>query len=171
MTIPKTIADDNSIDTFTIREFSPYSDLEKVTKINRTTLPENYPDSFYLLIYSSFPNGFLVAEDKTKHIVAYTMNRIETGLSNFFKLRRSKKGHVISIAVLPKVRRMRLGIKLMDLALEEMKKMDAAECYLEVRCSNEPAINLYQGMGFKVIKTLKKYYSDNESAYLMAKRL
>jgi ribosomal-protein-alanine N-acetyltransferase len=169
MTIPETIVD--ASDSFTIRQFSPYSDLEKVTKINRATLPENYPDSFYLLIYSSFPEGFLVVEDNTKHIVAYTMNRIETGLSNFSRLRRTKKGHVISIAVLPQARRKGLALRLMDLAMEEMKRKDASECYLEVRSSNEPAIALYEGMGFQIIKTLKKYYSDNESAYLMAKRL
>ena len=172
MTIPETIVGGNDTDdTFTIRQFSPYSDLQTVTKINRTTLPENYPDSFYLLIFSSFPDGFFVAEDASKHIVAYTMNRIETGLSNFSRLRRVKKGHVISIAVLPQARRRGLGLKLMQLALSEMKKMDASECYLEVRCSNNPAIDLYEGMGFQIIKTLKKYYSDNESAYLMAIRL
>ena len=171
MTIPVTTIGGNDIESFIIRQFSPSTDLQAVTRINRATLPENYPDSFYLLTYSSFPDGFLICEDATKHIVAYSMNRLETGLSNFSRLKRVKKGHVISIAVLPQARRMGLGKKLMELALLEMQKMEALECYLEVRCSNEAAIDLYQGMGFEIIKTLKKYYSDNESAYLMAIRL
>lgn len=160
-----------TVDKFTIRQFSPLTDLNAVTKINRATLPENYYDSFYLLTYSSFPNGFLVAEDGSKHIVAYTMNRIETGLSNFSRLRRVKKGHVISIAVLPQVRKNGLGRKLMEVSLHEMRLMNASECFLEVRCSNEPAIAMYENFGFEKIKIQKKYYSDNESAYLMAVRL
>jgi ribosomal-protein-alanine N-acetyltransferase len=156
---------------FVIRQFSPSTDLQNVTKINRVTLPENYPDSFFLLVYSSFPDGFFVCEDESKNLVAYTMNRIETGLSNFSRLKRVKKGHVISIAVLPQARRNKIGKKLMELAFEEMRKNDASECFLEVRCSNEPAIQMYEALNFEKVKILKKYYSDEESAYLMAKRL
>ena len=160
-----------TIDSYTIRQFSPSSDLQKVTRINRNTLPENYPDSFFLLVYSSFPDGFLVCEDENKEIVAYTMNRIETGLSNFSRLKRVKKGHVISIAVMAHARRNKIGQKLIELALEEMRKQEASECFLEVRCSNDPAITMYEGLSFEKIKILKKYYSDEESAYLMARRL
>lgn len=159
------------LDDFKIRQFTPLTDLQDVTKINRATLPENYPDSFYLLIYSSFPDGFLVCEDDKKHVIAYTMNRIETGLSHFSRLRRVKKGHIISIAVLSQVRNNGIGRKLMEIALEEMKKMDASECYLEVRSSNDAAIAMYEKLGFDKIKTLKKYYSDDESAYLMVMRI
>lgn len=160
-----------TLDSFTIRQFSPSSDLQKVIHVNKTTLPENYYDSFFLLVYSSFPDGFFVCEDEAKNIVAYTMNRIETGLSNFSRLKRVKKGHVISIAVLPQARRHKIGRKLMELALDEMRTHEAVECFLEVRCSNDPAITMYEGLGFEKIKILKKYYSDEESAYLMATRL
>lgn len=160
-----------TLDSYTIRQFSPSSDLQKVTRINRNTLPENYPDSFFLLVYSSFPSGFLVCEDEKKEIVAYTMNRIETGLSNFSRLKRVKKGHVISIAVMAHARRNNIGKKLMELALDEMRKQDASEVFLEVRCSNDPAITMYERLNFEKIKILKKYYSDGESAYLMARRL
>lgn len=153
-----------------LRQFRP-GDLQKITRINRATLPENYPDSFFLLINSSFPQGFLVAEDERNHVIGYTMNRIETGLSSFSRLRRVKKGHIISIAVLPANRRFGIGQKLMNAALEEMIKMGAIECFLEVRESNYPAILMYEKKGFEKIKKLKKYYSDNESAWLMAMRL
>ena len=159
------------VGNYTIRQFSPSTDLQKVIRVNKSTLPENYYDSFFLLTYSSFPEGFLVCEDEQKEIVAYTMNRIETGLSNFSRLKRVKKGHVISIAVMAHARRNKIGRKLMELALEEMRNGDAAECFLEVRCSNDPAINMYESLGFEKIKILKKYYSDEESAYLMATRL
>lgn len=159
------------LSTYKIRQFSPASDLQRVTRINRATLPENYPDSFFLLIYSSFPQAFLVCEDDTQHVVGYTMNRVETGLSNFSRLRRTKKGHVISIAVLPQARGNKIGKRLMELAMEEMVRAGATECFLEVRESNGPAITMYEHLGFERVKTLKRYYSDNESAYLMAIKL
>lgn len=164
-----------SVIQYVIRRFDP-ADLQRVVNINQACLPENYPDSFFLLIYSSFPEGFLVAEstgDVRKEIAGYTMNRIEVGVSNFSKnpLRRVKKGHVISIAVLPHARKQKLAWRLMIKALEEMSNKGAEECFLEVRESNEPAITLYERMGFERSKLLKRYYSDNENAYQMTIKL
>lgn len=42
---------------------------------------------------------------------------------------------------------------------------------LEVRVSNEKAINLYKKYGFIIVNTRKDYYSDHEDAYLMVKPL
>ena len=159
--------------SYIIRSFRP-EDLQQVVRINQTCLPENYPESFFLLIYSSFPEGFLdVTTPETGEIVGYTMNRVESSVSNYSKnpLKRVKKGHVISIAVMPFVRHQRLGYRLMVSSLDEMVKQGAEECFLEVRQSNTPAITLYEQMGFVKIKLLKKYYSDNENAYLMAVHL
>jgi ribosomal-protein-alanine N-acetyltransferase len=154
---------------YRIRSFKP-SDLARVVRINQVCLPENYPESFFLLIYSSFPEGFLVAE--SSDIDAYTMNRIEMGSptlqSTRWPLKRIKKGHVISIAVMPYVRRQKIGLKLMLASLREMTNQGAEECFLEVRESNYSAVELYERLGFAKVKLLRKYYSDSESAYLMA---
>jgi ribosomal-protein-alanine acetyltransferase len=41
---------------------------------------------------------------------------------------------------------------------------------LEVRVSNEVAINLYKGHGFEIVGVRKQYYQDNkEDAYIMYK--
>lgn len=152
--------------------FKP-DDLSRVVRINQICLPENYPESFFLLIFSSFPEGFLVAE--ASEIDAYSMNRIEIGspyLQGSKKfLKRIKKGHVISIAVLPHARRQHLGEQLMIKSMIEMFNQGAEECFLEVRQSNDSAISLYEKLGFEKVKLLKKYYSDNESAFLMARSL
>ncbi|OLS23012.1 MAG: putative N-acetyltransferase [Candidatus Heimdallarchaeota archaeon LC_3] len=154
---------------YKIRSFKP-ADLSRVVRINQVCLPENYPESFFLLIYSSFPEGFLVAE--SSDIDGYTMNRIEMGSpslqSTRWPLKRIKKGHVISIAVMPYARRQKVGVKLMLASLKEMSEQGAEECFLEVRESNESAIEMYYNLGFSKKKLLKKYYSDSESAYLMA---
>jgi ribosomal-protein-alanine N-acetyltransferase len=45
---------------------------------------------------------------------------------------------------------------------------DASECYLEVRVSNEPALVLYENLGFSRVKRNYGYYMDGEDAWVMA---
>ena len=155
--------------TFTLRQFQP-SDLQRVMYINRTCLPENYTSFFFLDLYRRFPLTFLVAEEDGE-VVGYIMCRIETGLPNFGLFGLIKKGHVVSIAVMPEHRGKGIGYMLMKEAMKNMEKYNAKECFLEVRVSNQPAINLYKKLGFQVVKTIRHYYMDGEDAYLMARKL
>ncbi|MFW9992910.1 MAG: ribosomal protein S18-alanine N-acetyltransferase [Candidatus Odinarchaeota archaeon] len=145
------------------------TDLSEIVKINRRCLPENYPESFFLYVYSSFPAGFRLADVDGK-IIAYLMSRIEVGTSVFSKFRRVKKGHVISIAVLPEYQRRGIAKRLLNEVFEKMAVAGATEVFLEVRVSNYPAIALYEKLGLEKAKVLKKYYCDDESAYLMARK-
>jgi ribosomal-protein-alanine N-acetyltransferase len=138
--------------------------------INRVCLPENYTSLFFMKLYQRFPETFIVAEENGK-IAGYIMCRIETGISNFKLLGIAKKGHVISIAVLPEHHREGIGSALMQGAMKAMVNYKAKECYLEVRTSNLSAVNLYRKIGFEVARTAKGYYADGEAAKVMAKKL
>jgi ribosomal-protein-alanine N-acetyltransferase len=139
-------------------------------RINQTCLPENYSPDFFLDLYDRFPATFIVAEEEGK-IVGYMMCRIEGNILGFAS-GNAKKGHVISIAVLPDNQHQGIGEALMQEALQNMKiTYKAGECYLEVRVSNTPAITLYRKLGFTIKRTLHGYYADNESAYMMTKKL
>jgi len=155
--------------TFTLRQFQP-SDLQRVMYINRTCLPENYTSFFFLDLYRRFPLTFLVAEENGE-VVGYIMCRVETGLPNFGLFGIIKKGHVVSIAVMPEHRGKGIGYTLMKEAMKNMEKYNAKECFLEVRVSNQPAINLYKKLGFQIVKVITHYYMDGEDAYLMARKL
>lgn len=154
---------------YRLRRFNP-SDLEGVIRINRECLPENYSTHFFINLFKRFPETFIVAEFN-KEIVGYIMCRIETGISSFKLLGITKKGHVISIAVLPEHHRKGIGCKLIEEATRAMVDYKAKECYLEVRESNKPAITLYKKLGFKVTKTNRNYYADGEDAIIMVKQL
>jgi ribosomal-protein-alanine N-acetyltransferase len=121
-------------------------------------------------LYQRFPETFTVAEENGD-VVGYIMCRIETGIPSFKLLGITKKGHVISIAVLPKHQRGGIGYALMREAMQAMITYKAKECYLEVRASNVPAVNLYRKMGFEIIRTITGYYADGEAAYVMARKL
>jgi len=137
--------------------------------INRVSLPENYSSFFFLDLYKRFPETFLVAEEKGD-VVGYVMCRIETGLPGF-GIGRRKKGHVISIAVLPEYQRQGVGYALMQETMQSMVLYNAKECVLEVRASNTSAVKLYRKIEFEIKRTLRRYYSDGEDAYMMARKL
>ncbi|MEM1767369.1 MAG: ribosomal protein S18-alanine N-acetyltransferase [Candidatus Bathyarchaeia archaeon] len=155
--------------TFKLRKFTP-SDLERVVYINRTCLPENYSNYFFLDLYERFPETFIVAEENDE-VVGYIMCRIEIGLPNFGLGGLIKKGHIVSIAVLPGYRRKGIGQALIGKAIEGMRKYNAKQCFLEVRVSNTPAISLYKKMGFEISRVIRGYYADGEDAYLMVRDL
>jgi len=155
--------------TFTLRPFK-LADLEQVTNINRVCLPENYTNFFFMDLYERFPETFIVAEESGEAI-GYIMCRIEMGLSSFQRLGIAKKGHVISIAVLPEYRRQGVGYALVKEAMRAMLHSKTKECFLEVRVSNTPAVNLYKKMGFKIIRTIGGYYADGEDAYVVSIKL
>ncbi len=68
--------------------------------------------------------------------------------------------HIKSIAVHPNYRRMGVAKALIREAMKIGK-----DIYLEVKVSNENAIKLYEGLGFKRIQVLKSFYSNGEDAY------
>jgi len=155
--------------TFELRRFQP-DDLDKVMYINRVSLPENYATYFFMELYERFPETFIVAEENGE-VVGYVMCRIETGLPDFGLLGIAKKGHVISVAVLPEHQRRGIGTALMKEAMAGMRLYKAKECFLEVRVSNIPAVNLYKKFGFETSRVAHSYYSDGEDAYIMSLKL
>lgn len=144
--------------------------MPSVIGINLNSLPEHYSDYFFHSILRELPEAFIVAEISIE-IVGYVMCKIEYGFSNFRKLGFVKKGHVVSIAVLEKMRGRGVGKVLMEEALNGIVSRRCDEIYLEVRTSNTPAIKMYENLNFQMKSRLRAYYRDGEDAYLMALEL
>lgn len=157
------------LETFKLRKFNS-GDLEQVVHINRLCLPENYTNYFFAELHKRFPETFLVAEENGR-IVGYVMCRIEAGLLGFSFRGIGKKGHVVSVAVLPSHQRKGIGHALMVKVMENMWLYNAKHCFLEVRVTNKAAVNLYKNMGFKVTRVIRGYYVDREDAYVMSREL
>ena len=139
-------------------------------QINRLCLPENYTDLFFIDLYRRFPETFIVAEE-SEEAIGYMMCRIEVGLSNIGLSGLIKKGHVVSVAVMPLHRKKGIGEALVTKAMEAMKLCNAKQCYLEVRVTNDPAIKLYKKLGFEIARTARGYYADGEDAYVMSHKI
>lgn len=148
-----------------LRQFEA-KDLESIIEINRTCLPENYASFFFMDTHRSCPSAFIVAEIADR-IVGYIMCRVEHGFSDIRRLKFVRKGHIISVAVLPDHRRAGIASELVRRALRALREMTVDECYLEVRSTNENALKLYEKLGFSLAKRVPHYYADGAEALVM----
>jgi [ribosomal protein S18]-alanine N-acetyltransferase len=81
--------------------------------------------------------------------------------------------HINTIAVDPAVRRRGLASELMRHVITDAAQAGASRATLEVRCSNAPAIALYERLGFSVCAVRPGYYTrpDEDALILWRDRL
>lgn len=119
--------------------------------------------------------------EKSVFADAYTKKMIEDSISSKYDTiniiedfayilyrKLGSEAELMRIAVLPMYRGKTYAIKLMQDMLNDLKENSISECFLEVRKSNESAINLYKKFGFEEVGLRKAYYDKPvEDALLM----
>ena len=77
---------------------------------------------------------------------------------------------IMNVAVHPKWRRCGIAERLIEYLVEELKKRGSHALMLEVRVSNDPAIALYEKLGFHQVGRRKNYYRNpKEDALILRK--
>ena len=142
---------------FYIREFSE-EDLSEVYEIALRNLTERYQPDLLLDIYQSWPAGFLVAI--TSRIVGFIAGT-----------REENTARILMLAVERKFRKQGIGSALLNHFTTNCRKEGIASISLEVRISNQEAVQFYQNRGFQIISFLPNYYTDGEAAYVMWKMI
>ncbi len=80
--------------------------------------------------------------------------------------------HIVNLAVHARERRRGIGRELMNAVCNAARRRGHSVATLEVRVQNEPAIALYESLGFRNIAIRRAYYADNgEDALVMLKEL
>jgi ribosomal-protein-alanine N-acetyltransferase len=74
-------------------------------------------------------------------------------------------GHIITINVVPNLRRKGIGKRLLLEIETLLKQKGIEESRLEVREDNHNAIKLYQTMGYKTLGKLENYYGKKHGVY------
>ena len=78
------------------------------------------------------------------------------------------EGSITNVAVLTRFRRNRAGDAMVRRLIEEAVSLGLQSVTLEVRCSNEPAIALYDKLGFENIGVRPNFYDyPSEDAVMM----
>lgn len=75
-----------------------------------------------------------------------------------------------NVAVSPSFRRRGIARALMEQLITDAEKTGILDITLEVRASNQPAICLYEGLGFAQEGIRKGYYQGKEDAIIMWRR-
>lgn len=79
---------------------------------------------------------------------------------------------VLKVGVTPEYQRQGIGTQLMEAAYSEGIKRGCRRCFLEVRKSNEGAIQFYLDHRFRIAGTRLHYYTDPiEDAWIMERTL
>lgn len=97
----------------------------------------------------------LVTEKIDGKTVGYALGRVVADESELLK-----------ICVLMDYRKRGIAEKMLSELLEKMREKGAASCFLEVRSRNEPAISLYEKLGFEKIATRRNYYPDDDAVVM-----
>ena len=148
----KTVSMDISISKMT------QEDVDGVFEIEANSYGPHHwsKESFYNEIQNNIAT-YYVAKNKDNEIVGFM------GAWTILD-----ESHITTIAIKPECKRQHIGESLLMNFIEDSYKKFVKYITLEVRVSNEPAINLYKKYSFKSLGTRKGYYQDNnEDALIM----
>jgi ribosomal-protein-alanine N-acetyltransferase len=82
-----------------------------------------------------------------------------------------KVAHIVTIDVVDRWRRRRVGSSLMDAAEHWAREQRLLFIYLETAENNAAAQGFYEARGYRKVDRVENYYSDGTSAWVMLKWL
>lgn len=136
-------------------------DLDRIMEIERRAYP--YPWTRSIFSDCLKHNYHCLLHEHNETIMAYAVISAA-----------AEEMHILNLTVEPKQQNQGLGKRLINTLEMIGRGLDARECFLEVRPSNESAIRLYQNHGFNEVGLRKNYYpakKGREHAVVMAKVL
>ncbi|MBG82583.1 MAG: ribosomal-protein-alanine N-acetyltransferase [SAR202 cluster bacterium] len=157
--IDRDLVRENAVYLAAVRDWLP-EERELGRRYSISTQSQKAYDSLLARIKRNFYRNFLDKVTKPKLPGDYIAGFI--GL--WFVL---DETHVVMIALRDKDRRKGIGEQLIISALEHAVARGARIVTLEVRQSNEPAIELYLKYGFHKVGLRRRYYDDGENAVIM----
>jgi ribosomal-protein-alanine N-acetyltransferase len=136
------------------------SDLKSVLKIEEGSFSTSW--TFNAFIYE------LLVNDKASYYTYKVENQI-IGYIGFWVL--DDDIHITNLAVAPIFRKKGVASQLINFVTDEARRIIVSRVSLEVRVTNQEAINLYEKLGFNKGKILKKYYKieDGIEMFLLLK--
>jgi len=154
-----------------------YIEKENIVPVDETMLPEilriqaegfDSKNEGNLIKYSTkLRKIFYVIKSQDK-IAGYCIYYLKPELS-FKGLK--KKSVVYSIAIDKKFREKGCGRELLEESIKEMRLNGISSVLLYVNVNNDPAIKLYEKMGFQIIKTIESICGQEETCYIMELKL
>ena len=79
-----------------------------------------------------------------------------------------EEAHITLLGIDAQYHRQGLGMLLLHSLLKDARQRNLERATLEVKVTNDPALNLYEGFGFEVVGQRKNYYTQTgEDAFIL----
>jgi ribosomal-protein-alanine N-acetyltransferase len=132
-------------------------DLDTVLEIDQLSFPRPWPESSYRFELTANQASILLVAEAGDRLVGYIGSWLLVD-----------EVHISTLAVHPELRKRGIARRLLMSLLKRAVSTGADLATLEVRVSNQPAIELYQSFGFRINGRRPRYYRDNhEDAHIM----
>ncbi len=141
-------------------------DIESLEKIEEEIHLSFWGTENYRRFLEEFPEYF-----GCKAVVVKEVGRKE--FAGFYLARSLFENlEILKVGVYPQYQRQGIGTQLMESAYSEGIRRGCRRCFLEVRKSNQNAIQFYYGHKFKISGSRLNYYTDPvEDAWVMEREL
>ena len=145
---------------FDVRDFEP-EDFETLWRLDQNCFPPGISYSKHeLKSYMSRRGAFtLVADDA------------DGNAAGFIVVHDGPTGHIITIDVDNRARRLGVGSLLLRAAEDRLRAQGSRAAGLETAVDNLAALAFYKRHGYNVIRTWPRYYSNGVDALVMRKEL
>lgn len=144
------------------------ADAEAVLALERATGPTNSTTETLSMELARSWSRLLLVEN-TGQATSETADEAPVAYLHYWLV--VDEVQVINVATHPAHRRRGHARLLLEELMRDARARGAVSATLEVRASNEPAIELYRAFGFESVGVRKRYYDDGEDAVLMSARL
>ncbi len=153
-------------DTIIIRDLAE-DDIEEVLKIQKESGLSTWSKADYEQEIQRQDSVSKVAVSENGEISGFALVRLLAGINKTFET-----AEICNIAVRKDFQEKGIGQKIFDGILKELKLNQISEIWLEVRCSNNKAVNFYRKNGFSKRSVRKDYYDNpSEDALIFCRAL
>ena len=135
------------------------SDLDRIQEIEAVQNPSPWTREALLAeLHGENSHFWVMTDDETDQtIYGFIIFRFVAG-----------EAHLLQLGVDPRIHKVGYGGKLARAMINYVLRKGGENVFLEVRKSNENAISFYQHLGFVIVTSKPKFYSDGADAYAMS---
>jgi len=145
-------------------EQAKLNDLDVLYRIERECFTSEAFTKEHIAYLVKSPNAVSLVAKANHEILGFIVGMIE----NYGRV---KVGHVYTIDVVPKHRRVGVGLRLLDELEHVFLERGVKTSYLEVRIDNKAARELYRKKGYIELEPLENFYAKGRHGLRMKKEL
>lgn len=137
-----------------------FSDLPAVAELEALVFPDPWPQALFASEVGQPERFQRLVFSANGELAAY-----------LFACWQVDELHILKVATHPRYQGMGLATALLTAAQEEAERRRGIGLTLEVRVSNQRAINLYRYLGYRIIGRRPRYYQNGEDALVMYRQV